>query len=256
LVVWNPAHYLHFTDHRLRPALDLLARIAHPNPQLIHDVGCGPGNVTRIIADRWPHARVVGSDISAPMLDVARATYPTLEWETIDVREWDPPEAPDVIYSNAVLHWVPHHDDTIRNMYSSLADEGVLAIQMPLSSYEPARKLMAKTLADLDLLPELRPLVDQPDVASVEHYVELGLSLTETTDVWTTTYQQRLSGPDPVFEWFNGSSLRRIRQALPDADRERYDSAYKQALHDTYPMRPDGSTILPFPRLFIVLSKP
>lgn len=255
MIQWDPAQYLHFTDHRLRPALDLLSRIAHAEPRLVHDVGCGPGNVTRIIADRWPDARVVGSDISEPMLDVAQSTYPELEWVRIDVTEWDPPQAPDVIYSNAVLHWVPHHDDTIRSLFSSLADGGVLAIQMPLSSYEPARQLMATTLADLGLLPGIQESVSTPDVAPAEHYLDLGLSLTEATDVWTTIYQQRLSGPDPVFEWFNGSSLRRIRQALTDADRERYDNAYKAALHASYPMRDDGSTILPFPRLFVVLSK-
>ncbi len=254
MVVWDPAQYLHFSDHRLRPALDLLARIGHPAPRLVHDVGCGPGNVTRVIADRWPEARIIGSDISEPMLDVARNSYPELEWQTIDVRSWDPPEAPDVIYSNAVLHWIPHHDETIRTLFRSLAPQGVLAIQMPLSSYEPSRKLMAQTLDDLGLLPDLRRKLDEPDVAPVDHYVDLGLELTPQTDVWTTTYRHCLSGPDPVFEWFNGSALRSVRQALPDADRERYDRAYKTALRTAYPMRPDGTTILPFPRLFMVLT--
>lgn len=114
---------------------------------------------------------------------------------------------------------------------------------------------MAATLRNLDLRPDLQTSLGIPDVAPVEHYLELGLSLTPHADVWMTRYHHRLSGPDPVFEWFNGSALRRVRQALTDFDRDRYDAAYKQALHTAYPMRPDGSTILPFPRLFMVLPK-
>ena len=49
---WDPAQYLAFGDHRLRPALDLIQRITLDRPATIVDLGCGAGNVTRPGANR------------------------------------------------------------------------------------------------------------------------------------------------------------------------------------------------------------
>ena len=70
---WNPASYLAFDDHRTRPAIDLLSRINFSAPRSVIDLGCGPGNSTRLLRDRWPDADVTGVDSSVEMLEQARS---------------------------------------------------------------------------------------------------------------------------------------------------------------------------------------
>src|SRR5205823_3642784 len=108
-VPWDPAQYLKFGDHRLRPAIDLLNRIDLDAPGAVYDLGCGAGNVTRQLVARWPDAHVVGVDSSEAMLAKARATLPNVDWRPADLSTWRPAEPPDLIYSNAALHWLGDH---------------------------------------------------------------------------------------------------------------------------------------------------
>ena len=110
-MAWDPAQYLRFSDDRLRPAIDLLERIPLESPRLVFDLGCGAGNVTRLVAQRWPSARVVGVDNSPEMLERAKAQSDPVQWVLEYIERWSPGEAPDLVYSNAALHWVPGHDE-------------------------------------------------------------------------------------------------------------------------------------------------
>src|SRR5438876_12308463 len=103
-MAWDPAQYLKFAGPRLRPALDLLQRIDVEAPSNVYDLGAGAGNVTRLIAARWPEARIVGVDSSAEMLATAAAEIPRLEWRQADLATWRPERPADIIYSNAALH--------------------------------------------------------------------------------------------------------------------------------------------------------
>jgi trans-aconitate 2-methyltransferase len=143
-VSWDPRRYLGFGEQRLRPALDLLARVDVAEPEVVHDVGCGTGALARAMAARWPQAAVIGSDESPAMLDEARRTPSPVTWRHLDVREWDPAERVDVVTANAVLHWVPDHDDLILRLFSSVRPGGALAFQMPRSWSEPSHVATAR----------------------------------------------------------------------------------------------------------------
>src|SRR5438132_1569155 len=123
-MAWDPAQYLKFAGPRLRPAIDLLGHIEAEAPGLVYDLGCGAGNVTRFIAERWPAARIVGIDGSAEMLAKARADLPRIEWQQADLATWRPPQKPDVIYSNAALHWIEDHAPVFVALFRSLAAGG------------------------------------------------------------------------------------------------------------------------------------
>ena len=87
---WNPAQYQLFSGHRLRPALELLARVPLSDPNLIYDLGCGPGEVTQIIANRWPNATVIGVDNSPEMVAKAKSLTDDIDWIEADIEDWQP----------------------------------------------------------------------------------------------------------------------------------------------------------------------
>jgi trans-aconitate 2-methyltransferase len=257
---WDPSQYLKFGDHRLRPGLELLARITTESPRLVYDLGCGTGNLTRLIADRWSDARVVGLDSSTDMLSKARSDPGSMEWIEADIRTWQPEERPDVIYSNATLQWVDGHDEVFPQLVSCLAPDGVMAVQMPLSWGMPSHQLMRETMAGggPDGQPfgteTLRLATGRKWVDEAEEYYDLLVGRTASVDIWETEYNQILEGDDAVLEWVRGTGLRPILEGLDDIEREQFLAIYSSRLREAYPKKADGRTLYPFRRLFIVVT--
>src|SRR4051812_32770233 len=107
---WDPDRYLTYADERGRPFVELLSRVAAEDPSSVLDLGCGPGNLTALLVQRWPGARVVGIDSSAEMIARARETTPAVEFQVADLRDWLAGDAQvDVLLSHATLQWVPGH---------------------------------------------------------------------------------------------------------------------------------------------------
>ena len=171
-MAWDPAQYLKFAGPRLRPALDLLQRIAVEAPDVVYDLGAGAGNVTRLIAARWPEAQVVGVDSSAEML--ARAAVenpgiaPGIEWQRADLASWRPSRPADVIYSNAALHWLDNHDTLLVALLDGLKPGGVLAVQMPRNFGAPSHTSITETALDGPWRPVLEPLLRPSPVADAK----------------------------------------------------------------------------------------
>ncbi|MEV5437874.1 trans-aconitate 2-methyltransferase [Streptomyces sp. NPDC052682] len=259
---WDPAQYLRHAGHRARPFTDLLARVpelpgARPR---IADLGCGPGNVTALLAGRWPTAHITGYDNSPEMLDQAHVEHegPTpgggrLDFTHADVRTWRPREPYDLIISNAALQWVPGHLDRFADWITGLVPGGTFAFQVPGNFDAPSHRLMRDLAARCGLAGTLRhtDAVHAPE-AYLEHLTALGC----TTDVWETTYVHLLAGQDPVLDWVKGTGLRPVLTALGDDPeaRERFLAEYRTALREAYPPGPHG-TPFPFRRVFAVARK-
>ncbi len=255
---WDPNQYLKFADHRLRPALELLNRVPLDTPRVVYDLGCGSGNVTRLIADRWPSATVFGMDNSSEMLEKASAVPSNVHWIEGDVRTWTPSEAPDLIYSNAALQWVDGHDDLFPRLIGLLPAGSCLAVQMPLSWVMVSHRLMRDTLDDGGPggtaigAESLRVAMARKWVEDADVYYDWLTGNVSHLDIWETEYVQVLQGEDPVLEWVTSTGLRPILNGLNDADREVFLSTYRRRLRAAYPLRADGRTLYPFRRLFIV----
>ncbi|MCC6180157.1 MAG: methyltransferase domain-containing protein [Chloroflexi bacterium] len=257
---WDPAQYETFSDHRLRPALELLGRVPPISARIVYDLGCGTGEITRRIAERWPEAAVSGLDSSQEMLQKAGARPGPVRWVEADVRTWQPDEPPDLIYSNAALQWVGEHERLFPRLVETLAPGGYLAVQMPLSWDAPSHRLMRETLEHggpggsrlgSDALSRT---VGRKWVADAEEYYDLLVGYTRSLDIWETEYLQVLSGEDPVLEWVKGTGLRPILNGLDAAERATFLDEYRRRLQGPYPVRPDGHTLYPFRRLFIVAA--
>lgn len=251
--VWDPTQYLRFANERLRPALDLLAQVPLDAPRRVVDLGCGAGNVTTILRQRFPDAEVIGIDGSATMLEKARATAPDCVFAQADIPTWQPSTAPELIYSNAALQWVGEHAALYPRLVSLLAPGGVLAVQMPAMHDAPFRKLQQDVAASGPWARELRDLADVArPIGSTDFYWDLLRPITASLDIWETTYLHVLTGKDAVVQWASGSSLRPFLDRLPEAQRAAFRRAYADALRPHYPPRADGTTLLPFRRLFLI----
>jgi trans-aconitate 2-methyltransferase len=257
---WSPKQYLKFADHRFRPAIELLDRVHIEAPGRIYDLGCGTGDVTRIIASRWPSARVCGLDNSPEMLRKAELDPGRIEWTEGDIEDWAPGDKPDLIYSNAALHWLPDHRQLFRRLASMLSSGGCLAIQMPLSWNANSHRLMRETLVDCGIpgrllgTDELREAVTRNSVEKTATYFDMLDDCAEKLDIWETEYLQVLNGIDPVFEWVQSTGLRPILNGLDEDELDIFVPIYKKRLQEAYPVRSNGQTLYPFRRLFIVAT--
>jgi trans-aconitate 2-methyltransferase len=256
-MAWNPEQYLKFAQPRLRPAVDLLARIAINNPGRIVDLGCGAGNVTRLLAERWPFASLTGVDDSREMLAQAAKELPRVSWINQSIADWKPDTAllPDLIYSNAALHWLPNHATLFPTIMNCLASGGTLAVQMPRNFLAPSHTSIAETVNAGPWHDRLAHLLIPPPVSDPQFYFQLLAPFARSIDIWESEYLQVLSGPDPVKEWVKGTWLKQFLDALPVNQRDAFESDYAQRLRKAYPPLGNGTTLFPFRRLFIVAEK-
>jgi trans-aconitate 2-methyltransferase len=251
---WDPAQYERYKAYRDRPALDLMVQIPRDlEPREIWDLGCGTGEHAALLKRRHPDARVHGLDSSPDMLARGRERPEDVDWVLGDAGTWAPESAPDLIFSNAALHWLPDHTRLFARLAGFLKTGGVLACQMPISYTAPQHVLMRETAEVGPWAERLRDVEGVLPLLEPAGYYDALAPQCASVDVWRTTYLHVLTGEDPVVDWMLGTGLRPLLQALgSDAERAAFLDAYRARVAAAFPRRADGATLLPFPRLFLV----
>jgi trans-aconitate 2-methyltransferase len=252
--MWDPGQYLRYAGERARPFFDLLARVGADDPGYVADLGCGPGNLTAVLADRWPEAEVVGVDNSPEMIDAAQEEArgrDRLRFALADIRDWRPDRKVDVLVSNAVLQWVPGHLDLVGQWPGLLAPGGWLAFQLPGNFDQPTHAILLDLVRSDRWAPLLGGVVLNRQARSPMEYLDLLARVGCSVDAWETTYLHVLHGPDPVVEWYRGSGLRPVLAALEPGQAERFVAEFRERIAEAYPAAPYG-TVLPFRRVFVV----
>lgn len=243
--------YRRFSDERSRPFDELVGRIPTAGPRRVVDLGCGGGQLTLSLAERWPGAEVEGIDSSPEMIAEARALAGPVRFREGDAATWSDPGA-DVIVSNACLHWVPGHRALIGAWGGALPPDGAIAVQMPLNDRSPAHRLLHELAVSPRWAPRLAGVLRPAGaVGEPGEYAAILRGAGLRPDVWETTYLHQLSGPDPVLEWMRGTAMRPALAVLDAAETEAFEAEYAAPLRDVYPAR-DGVTTLGFRRVFMV----
>ncbi len=250
--MWDPDVYLTFAEQRARPFYDLLSRVGAERPRRVVDLGCGAGNLTAQLSQRWPDALIEALDDSPEMVAAARERG--VDATVGDVRGWRPQPDTDVVVSNAVLHWVPEHDELLVRWAGELADGAWLAIQMPGNSETPSHaavRTVARRAAFAEALRDI-PIRAGTVVQPPAYYADLLTGAGCAVDAWETTYLHQLTGEHPVLDWITGTTLRPVREQLSDEDWQQFRAELIPLLADAYPPRSDGVTFFPFRRVFVV----
>jgi trans-aconitate 2-methyltransferase len=255
---WSASQYTKFEDERTRPVRDLLAQVRSQTVARAVDIGCGPGNSTELLKARFPDATVTGMDSSADMIAAAQQRLPGVQFEIDDIAAWRSPGPYDVILANAALQWVPDHAALLPALLAKLAPGGSLAVQVPDNLEEPAHRLMRQIAADGAWAGKLAGATAARAVRQGAdwYYCTLKEAGAAAADVWRTTYHHPLAGgAGAVVEWFKGTGLRPFLDPLDPAERAAYLARYQAAIAEAYPALPDGTVLLPFPRLFFVATR-
>ena len=252
---WDPAQYLKFSGERMRPALDLLARIPAAAPHTVVDLGCGAGSLAPMLLARWPGAALTGVDSSREMLARARAEHPAAKFVQADIGAWRPQAPVDVLYCNAALHWLDGHERLIPGLLEAVRPGGWLAIQMPRNFSAPSHSTIVEAIEQGPWRAQLEPILHRDPVAAPGQYWRLLHGACAALEIWETEYLQVLSGDNPVAEYTKGTWLKQFLDRLEGAQKAAFEADYRRRVAAWYPPQADGRTLFPFRRLFIVAQR-
>jgi len=253
---WNPASYLKFEYERTLPSRDLAAHIRVENARNIIDIGCGPGNSTKVLQDTWPRARIVGLDSSAQMIAAARATYPDREWIVDDAQSWRSDEQFDVVFSNAALQWMADQVQVLKNLFRHLNDGGALAVQVPMIGDSPVHRALAAVSQYAEWEKLLRGAGLSRTHYDESFYYNHLATMTPRIEMWITTYLHVMESHQEIIDWYSSTGMRPFLERIGDDEqRRKFANQVLEVCKPEYPIQQNGMVMFPFKRLFFVARK-
>ena len=252
-MTWSAAQYVKFEDERTRPVHDLVARI--PNAVVVGaaDIGCGPGNSTEVLRERYPRRadrrpRLFSRHDRGGAQAASRHRFRGRRHSANGARK----QPFDVILANAVLQWIPGHETLIpgahRQAQARRRARGANAGQSrravaSADGRDRKRRALGGEAQGRRQAPRRAP-------SSPDWYFRLLRAHAPHVDVWRTTYFHPLAGAPAIVEWLKGTGLRPFLDPLDESEREAFLARYEAAIAEAYPAEADGTVLLPFPRLF------
>jgi len=254
---WDPAQYERFRGERARPFFDLLARVPGGPVRRVADLGCGTGELTRTLLERWPQAKIWGVDHSEEMLARAAEGPASHRFRFVcaDLASWEPEAPLDRIVSNAALQWLPDHGELLERLTRFLAPEGALAVQVPHNRGEGAFRLLDELVVEAPWRERLRAAGRRPSIETPAFYAERLLGLGLEIELWETVYHHRMAGAPEIVEWMKGTALRPLLAVLTPPEQTEFLDALVARVTPLHPRGPHG-IFFPFRRLFFVARRP
>jgi trans-aconitate 2-methyltransferase len=227
---WDPARYQRFGDERQQPFWDLAALVQGDAPGLVVDLGCGTGELTAALHQRWHATRTIGIDSSVAMLANAPAT-PGVTFVQDDIESWTAGAPVDVVFSNAALQWVPDHERLLPRLAGMLAPGGQIAVQMPANFDHPSHRVAADVAREPEFQDALQGYVRTVPVLAPERYAELLHELSfEDQHVRLQVYGHELPSTAAVADWTRGTLLTAYEARMPPSVYARFLSRYREHL--------------------------
>lgn len=254
--IWSSEQYNKFIKERTQPSIDLVEKINTENPKNIIDIGCGPGNSTKILSDRFPNAHIIGADNSSDMIENAKSSYPDCEFILFDAnKDFDTMNRKyDIVFSNACIQWIPNHHVLLKNMIDVLNDGGTLAIQTPMNYHEPIHIIISELVNSK----KWKDKIKKPRIfhnLTPSAYFDLLSEISTDFSMWETVYYHKMPSHTSIMDWYKGTGLRPYLAVLNKTDAADFESDVYNEVVKAYPKQSSGEIIFRFPRLFFTAIK-
>ena len=244
---------MQFKSERTQPSIDLVSKISCERPDKIIDIGCGPGNSTQILANRWPESSIIGLDNSASMIEKAKTDYPDQEWLMADAADYRSETKYDIVFSNAVIQWIPNHEKLLHTLFNLLSEKGILAVQIPQFWDMPLGDIIRKTAAIDRWQPLIRDVSDIFVMHSYHFYYDRLTEFFPSVEIWQTDYMHILDNHESIMEMMRSTGLRPYQEKLSTSEEKtEFEADVKKGIVQSYPVQKDGKVILPFKRLLFI----
>jgi len=253
---WNPDLYMQFKSERTQPSIDLIARINQVEPKSIIDIGCGPGNSTQVLVNRWPKSQITGLDSSTAMIKKAKQDYPNQEWIVADALTYESEIKYDIVFSNAVIQWIPNHEELLMRFHGMLSDSGLVAIQIPLFWDMPLGKIIKNTAKDYRWKTQTEGVSDLFTIHNYSFYYDHLSELFNSIEIWETQYFHILNSHVSILEMMRSTGLKPFLDKLDDdSEKNEFEEEVLEKIKNAYPIQKKGKVLLPFKRLFFIGHK-
>jgi trans-aconitate 2-methyltransferase len=255
-IQWDSQLYLRYERERTQPSIDLVSKIDLESPKVIIDLGCGPGNSTRVLQERWPSAQITGLDSSVAMIEKARQSSDTIAWKVGDIKSWSEPDRFDLIFANASLHWLADHGELTKRLLEAVKPAGILAFQMPALYSQPA----AQAVHDLSESPAWKSHRLSKRYTLQTHtpgeYYDWLAPLSKQLYIWETVYFHEMANHDAIVEFYSSTGLKPYLEGLPSAElRDRFIASVLNAYQGLFPTQANGKVLFPFRRIFVIAAR-
>lgn len=254
---WNPNLYLKFEKERTQPVKDLISRIDKDQPLRIIDIGCGPGNSTRELQNKWPSAQITGLDSSPNMIEKAKKDLPDIEWIVGDAGgDLSYLGKFDIVFSNAAIQWIPNHERLLNKLFSMLKDEGVLAIQIPNVNEMVINVAVENTAKDVKWQGYLNAFDENMFYDMPEFYYDTMSNLTKEIYLWETFYYHVMSSHEEIINWYKSTGMKPFLDKLPtEVLKKEFENDVLNKIKKGYKIQRDGKVLFPFRRIFFIAYK-
>jgi trans-aconitate 2-methyltransferase len=253
---WNPGLYLKYRNERTQPAIDLISKINIAfQPDTILDIGCGPGNSSRALLQRWPNAKLMGIDSSVSMIEKAKADYPANTWIVADASDFNPDIKYDIVFSNATIQWIPNHESLFKKLSGMVNSGGVLAIQVPRFDEMPLSKAIFSIAGKEKWREQIKGCAELFTYHDYKYYYDLLSKDFKSIELWQTDYLHILESQYSIIEWIRSTGMKPYLDCLKDEDKPLFENNVLGELKLYYPLQNNGKVIFPFKRLFMTGCK-
>ncbi len=250
---WNPELYLKFKNERTAPSIDLLSKLKIDYPGNIIDLGCGPGNSTQILHNKWPDSEILGIDSSIEMIKKAEKDFPGQKWLAADISEFKSDELYDLVFSNATLQWIPDHEKLIPLLLNLVKKNGALAVQVPANNESPLHKALYSVSNGKKWNRFTGGCEKLLNYQSADYYYNILNPLTPVLDIWETTYFHELQSHQGLIDWYKSTGMRPFLESLPDDEkRTEFENEVLEKCRDNYRIQKNGKILYPFKRIFFI----
>lgn len=254
---WNPEVYNQFKNIRYKPFFDLMDLIAPDGLKKAVDIGCGTGEQTKILSEKFENADFLGIDPSPQMLEKSKdfgRNNLTIKQATVEEfiasnsdHHWD------LVFSNAALQWSDNHPALFPQLISLLGDKGQFAIQMPMQNENVLNKILLVMVQEKPYADYLQGFRRETPMLSIDQYAQIlfenGL---QNLQIIEKVYPIIADNEQTLFDFISGSALIPYLERLEASQQKIFITEFKSRIRKEFKGFP---AIYAFKRLLLYGNK-